>query len=132
MGTPVGRSVASQTGWRSIRLGKASPLELELWDAVLQSERVAIGKTAHGTGHLHAALRAGTNEALVLDNWLIARDMLWTQRWQNVFNRALFDRAALMRRPVQVMSGGHYLLGEVAAAEAGATSSRIRNVPYWP
>jgi hypothetical protein len=126
------RPIPPQDGWKKVRLATASPEELELWDAVVGAERVAIGRTKDGTGHLYAALRADGTDALVLDTWLWRRGIDWTQRWQDVFNRALYDRAALMRKPVHVMSGLDFTLGEVAAAEAGAQAGGITNIPFWP
>lgn len=123
--------VPPQDGWRTVRLGTATEEELALWDDVLHADRVAIGRTDDGKGHLHAALRAGGTDALVLDTWLTQRGITWTQRWQDVFNRAIYDRAALLRKPVSVMSGFDYTLGEVAAAEAGAQAGGITNIPFW-
>ena len=37
-----------------------------------------------------------------------------------------------MRKPVHVMSGLDFTLGEVAAAEAGAEAGGITNIPFWP
>jgi len=126
------RRFPSQEGWKSIRLGEATSQELALWEEVLNAESVSIGRTAGGSGHLHAAVRADGRPTLILDNWLDARGIQWTQRWQDVFNRALHDRAAITRQPVRVMSGGPYTLGEARAAEAGARASGITNIPSWP
>jgi hypothetical protein len=124
--------VPPQDGWKKVRRASASHEEVELWDEVVGAERVAIGRTKDGTGHLYAALRADGTDALVLDTWLWRRGIDWTQRWQDVFNRAIYDRAALMRKPVHVMSGLDFTLGEVAAAEAGAEAGGITNIPFWP
>ena len=128
----TGRPVPPQTGWRTTRLSQASQQEQALWKDVLGAERVATGRTAGGKGHLYPALQVDRTPALVLDVWLETRNIAWSQRWQDVFNRALHDRAALVQRPVLVMSGGPYTLGEAAAAEAGARVGGIVNVPLWP
>jgi RHS repeat-associated protein len=122
----------SQSGWRTLRLARATETELALWDEVLHAEQVAVGRTAGGAGHLHAALRADGSTAVILDNWLADRGIQWTQRWQDVFNRALYDRASLLNQPISVMSGRAFTLGEVIAAEAGAASGGIFNIPFWP
>ena len=44
------RPIPRQDGWKKVRLATASPEELELWDAVVGAERVAIGRTKDGTG----------------------------------------------------------------------------------
>lgn len=131
----IGRSsgpIPDQGAWRSVKLSDASPDELLLWRQVRNAETVVVGRTAAGKGHVHAALSLDNRNALVLDSWLNSRGIPWSQRWQDIFNRSLFDRTSLDGRPVYVMSGGGYTLGEVAAAEAGARVSGITNVPYWP
>ncbi len=122
----------TQSGWRTLGLSRATQTELALWDEVLHAEQVAVGRTAGGAGHLHAALQADGSTAVILDNWLTDRGIQWTQRWQDVFNRALYDRAALVSSPISVMSGRAFTLGEVFAAEAGAASGGIQNIPFWP
>ena len=67
----------------------------------------------------------------MLDNWLDARGIEYTPRWQDVFNRALHDRAT-SNKSVLVMAGGPYTRGEALAAEAGREFSNVVNIPYWP
>ena len=124
-------TLESQSGWRSTHMAKATDVELQLWEDVTEASMVAIGRTAGGEGHLHTAVMLGGRRAEVLDVWLKARGIDWTQRWQDVFNRALHDRTAL-GRPVDVMAGGPYTLGEASAAEEGARSSGVLNTPFWP
>jgi hypothetical protein len=112
----------SQAGWRGLRLGGASSQELALWEDVLKAQEIGLGRSVNVTGR----------GMFVLDPWLEARGIQWTQRWQDVYNRALFDRLSIAGRPVNVMAGGGYTLGEVTAAEAGARSAGLLNRPYWP
>jgi hypothetical protein len=111
----------SQAGWSSIRLAEASPQELRLVEDVVNADNVIIGRSINVQG------RGMT----LLDTWLENNGIKWSQRWQDVYNRSLFTRTSL-GKPVNVMAGGGYTLGEVTAAEAGARSSGIVNTPYWP
>lgn len=121
-----------QGNWRFVRLSESTIAELNLVDDVISADLVMAGRTAGGKGHLHAAIQESGKNALVLDNWLAARGLKWSQRWQDVFNRALYERTANHSRPVHIMAGGPYTAGEVAAAEAGAGNSGITNIPFWP
>ncbi len=124
--------VPPQTGWRNVQLSHATPDELQLVDDVLNANDVLVGRTgANGTGTAYAAMNANGSTALVLDDWLKAKGLPWSQRWQDVYNRALYERAAA-GRPVQIMAGGPYTRGEAAAAEAGAKAGGITNIPFWP
>ncbi|KAK4924499.1 hypothetical protein LTR49_008388 [Elasticomyces elasticus] len=118
---PTAVTPESQMGWRNLKLSEATPSELELWDGVLKAEDVIIGRS----------LNVKQQGQFVLDNWLEARGIQWTQRWQDVYNRSLSDRLVIARQPVNVMAGGGYTLGEVTAAESGARSAGLFNRPFW-
>ncbi|MDQ6814295.1 MAG: hypothetical protein M3040_11190 [Bacteroidota bacterium] len=66
----------------------------------------------------------------VLSDWLITRDVTHAQCIQDVYNKALYLRTAV-GRPVNIISGGEYTLGEITAAEAGARASGISNRLFW-
>jgi hypothetical protein len=116
-------SAETQLGWRGaeISLARLSSEELSLVEDVLNAPSVLVGRSVNATGQ----------GQLVLDNWLVLRDIAWNQRWQDVYNKALYLRTA-SGLPVNVLAGGGYTLGEVGAAEAGARVSGIFNTPFWP
>jgi len=125
-------ALAAQTGWKN--LGKLSAKEQELIEQVVKSQTVVVGRTGgNRTGTVYAALSTEGKTATVLDEWLAANGFKWSQRWQDVFNRALYERAK-GGLPVSIISGGGFTAGEGAAAEAGAAAAnpRITNIPYWP
>lgn len=111
----------SQAGWRRLTLSEFSPDEMRLVQSVLNAQEVIAGRSVNVKGR----------NMLVLDTWLDDNGIKWSQRWQDVYNKALFERTSA-GKPVNVMAGGGYTLGEVNAAEAGAQVSRIKNRPYWP
>lgn len=111
----------TQMKWAELKLGDASPMELKLWNDVMEADNVIIGRS----------LNVRPQGQFVLDNWLIDEGITWTQGWQDVYNRALYDRLAIGRLPVNVMAGRGFTLGEVNAAEAGARSAGLVNRIFW-
>jgi len=111
---------ASQNAWRGIRMAHLSPQEMTLLEDVLNAPSVTLGRS----------INVRNQGALVLDDWLVARRIPWTQRWQDVYNRALYARTST-GIPVDVLAGGGYTSGEVGAAEAGARAAGINNRPFW-
>jgi hypothetical protein len=113
----------SQMGWSGAdtALTQMSDEELQLVEDVLNAPEALVGRSGviEGQGKF------------TLDNWLLTRDVQWTQGLQDVYDKALYLRAA-GGAPVNVMAGGGYTLGEVTAAEAGANASGVFNIPYWP
>ena len=114
---------ASQLGWKSTSVASLTDLELDLVRDVIKAPEVLAGRSINVRGR----------GMLVLDDWLKGRGVLWTQRWQDVYNKSLYLRTA-SGSPVKVMAGAGYSAAEAAAAEEGAALSRIKNVnvPYWP
>lgn len=116
-------SMHSQAGWRAISMGDLSAAELELTRDVMNASEIMLGRSTNVKG------RGG----LVLDTWLENKygPNAWSQQWQDVYNRALYERTSA-GKPVDVMAGGGYSRSEVIAAEAGARVSGIQNRVYWP
>ena len=114
-------SLASQGGWRAIAMADLTAAEAQLMNDVAAAGEVNVGRSINVTN------RGG----FVLDTWLQNKNIPWTQRWQDVYNKALYERTAA-GKPVNVMSGGGYSRGESMAAEAGARQSGIKNNVYWP
>jgi hypothetical protein len=111
----------SQANWMRVRIDRLTPVESRLVNEVLNAPKVMIGRSVNieGLGYY------------TLDNNILIKGPKWTQRLQDVYNKALFIRTS-SGLPVSVISGSGYTLGEVTAAEAGAALSGIRNVPAWP
>ncbi len=112
---------ASQAGWESIRVSDLAPEELELMGDVMGAPDVIVGRS----------INVRQQGQLTLDEWLESRNIEWSQRWQDVYNKSLFWRTST-GAPVNVMPGAGYSAGEAAAAERGAALSGVTNVPYWP
>lgn len=112
---------ASQAGWRTTTVAGMSAEEVNLVRDVMGAPEVIVGRSSNVTGR----------GMLVLDEWLQARGIQWTQRWQDVYNRALYLRTS-SGVPVKVMAGAGYSAAEAAAAEEGAAVGKITNIPYWP
>lgn len=106
----------SQAGWKDIRLSDMKPEEMQLTEDVLKAPHVLLGRSSVSTGQ----------GQFVLDNWLTIKDIAWTQRWQLVYNKALFLRTST-GIPVNVMTGGGYTAGEAAAAASGVGKPEIFN-----
>ena len=102
----------SQAGWRSVELTTASRLEQQLARDIINAERVVVGRS-----------EKLQEQGFVLDTWLKHQDIQWSQRWQDVYNRALYQRT-ITGKPVNVLAGGGYTSGEVVAAEEGAAARR--------
>lgn len=113
-------TLESQQGWKTLNPASLSEAELNLTKTVVNAENVVVGRSVNIKG-------MGT----MLDTWLSAKGIKWSQRWQDVYNRALFERTS-SGKPVNVLGGGGYTLGEVDATEAGAAKSGIHNQPFWP
>ena len=116
---PTQVTAASQMGWQSI--GTLSAAEAKLVSAVTAAPQVLAGRSLNIAGR----------GMFTLDQYLIDNGIKWTQRWQDVYNHALYMRTA-GGQPVHVLAGGGYTAGEVVAAEAGAKKGGIANVPWWP
>ncbi len=114
-------SMSSQGGWRSVSVGNLSAEETGLIQDIMNANEIVLGRSTN--------VKGGSN--FVLDTWLEGKGITWSQRWQDVYNRGLFERTSA-GRPVNIMSGGGYTRGETIAAEAGARVSGIQNKPYWP
>ena len=112
---------ASQAGWRLVRVADLTPQEMDLLKDVLGAPEVIIGRSVNVKG----------GGMFVLDEWIEARGITWTQKWQDVYNKALYLRTS-SGAPVKVMAGSGYSAGEVLAAEEGAAVGGITNQPYWP
>jgi hypothetical protein len=112
---------ASQGGWESVRVADMTPAELDLVQDVMAAPEVIVGRSINVRGR----------GPLTLDEWLVSKNIQWTQRWQDVYNHSLYLRTST-GSPVNVMPGAGYSAGEAAAAERGATVSGVSNVPYWP
>jgi hypothetical protein len=112
---------ASQEGWKGIPVTKMTDDELKLVNDVMAAPDVVAGRSMNVKGR----------GMLVLDTWLDDNGIKWSQRWQDVYNKALYLRTA-DGKPVKVLSGAGYTAGEANAAEAGAAASGIKNIPYWP
>jgi hypothetical protein len=112
---------AAQEAWHGLRLGGLTPTEMDLVQDVLNAPDVLIGRSTNIRGQ----------GGFVLDDWLAAWNMKWGQRWQDVYNRALYARTSI-GIPARVLSGAGYTAGEVGAAEAGARAGGILNEPFWP
>jgi hypothetical protein len=110
----------SQAAWASVKLSDLAPAESRLVSDVVNADQVILGRSINVKGR----------GLFVLDSWLEDQGIQWSQRWQDVYNRALFARTSL-GKPVNVIAGGGYTLGEVTAAETGARVSGIYNIPYW-
>jgi RHS repeat-associated protein len=113
-------TLKSQGGWWSARIGQFSEAEVKLTLDVLESPEVIVGRSFNVKGR----------EMFTLDTWLKQRGIKWSQRWQDVYNKALFSRTST-GQSVNIMAGGGYTLGEVTAAEAGTRVSGVLNKPYW-
>lgn len=113
--------MASQSGWRGASVAGMSSAEMELVTDVLSAKDVIVGRSSNVT----------KRGMFVLDEWLQARGIQWTQRWQDVYNKSLFLRTS-SGAPVKVMAGAGYSAAEAAAAEEGARLGGITNEPYWP
>jgi hypothetical protein len=112
---------ATQNAWQGMRLGQLSPQEMQLVQDVLDAPDVLLGRSINVRGQ----------GGFVLDDWLLSRGIQWSQRWQDVYNRALYARTST-GIPIRAMAGGGYTLGEATAAERGAATSRVGNEPFWP
>jgi hypothetical protein len=110
-----------RTGWRNIKLGELSPGEQRLVRSVIAADDVLVGRSANISGR----------GMMTLDAWLDDNGINWTQRWQDVYDKALYERTSI-GKPVQVLSGWEFAAEEAAAAEAGARVGGIRNIPFWP
>jgi RHS repeat-associated protein len=113
-------TLRSQSGWWGIRIGELSEAEMKLMLDMLESKEVILGRS----------FNVKDRGMFVLDTWLKENGIQWSQRWQDVYNKAIFTRTST-GQPVNVMAGGGYTLGEVTAAEAGAQFSEVPNKPYW-
>lgn len=113
--------MASQSGWRGASVASMSSAELDLLHEVVSAKDVIVGRSSNVT----------QRGMFVLDEWLQARGIQWTQRWQDVYNKSLFLRTS-SGAPVKVMAGAGYSAAEAAAAEEGARIGGITNEPYWP
>jgi hypothetical protein len=112
--------------------------ERQLLNDVMNARRVMVGRS--GNGMTKAALGSDGSSAFVLDDWAKANGVSFDaigptgwQKWQDIFDRALYERAK-SGRPVDIMAGSDYTAAEVIAAEEGraAASNPTSNVPYWP
>ena len=110
---------AAQKAWRGLRLGELTPAEMDLVLDVLSAPDVLIGRSTNVLGQ----------GGFVLDAWLTERKIVWSQRWQNVYNRALYARTST-GIPARVLAGAGYTAGEVGAAEAGARAGGVLNEPF--
>jgi hypothetical protein len=112
---------ASQAGWRATAVAGMNAQEVNLISDVMGAPGVIVGRSSN--------VRA--RGMLVLDEWLESNGIQWTQRWQDVYNKALYLRTS-SGAPVNVMAGAGYSAVEAAAAEEGAAVGKIKNIPYWP
>lgn len=114
------KGIGRQDRWLKIQLNSMSPLEYKLLRDVLNSDKVLIGRsiTIKSIGE--------SNNMFVFDTWLESHGITWKQNWQDVFNRALYERAS-MGKSISIMSAGKagYTLGELKAAEEGI-------ITFWP
>jgi hypothetical protein len=111
----------SQRAWLNLRLPGMTSHELSLVEDVMNAREVLAGRS----------INIRNQSMFTLDDWLTSRGIRWSQRWQDVYNRALYLRTST-GRPVNVLAGGGYTAGEVEAAEAGARAGGIHNRPFWP
>jgi hypothetical protein len=109
---------ASRTDWRAITRSSLTPLERELLYGVLYSPNVVAGGT----------LDFGGAPLFSLEYWLSVKSLAWNQRWQDVYSRAIFERAA-SGMPVHVIIRPGWKPSDVVAAEEGARASGIANIP---
>jgi hypothetical protein len=111
----------SQAGWRTTAVAGMNAQEVNLVGDVMGAPEVIVGRSSNVRGR----------GMLVLDEWLESHGIPWTQRWQDVYNKALYLRTS-SGTPVNVMAGAGYSVAEAAAAEEGAAVGKIKNIPYWP
>jgi hypothetical protein len=114
--------IPDQNAWKTLNTSDFTPDEAKLFDAVQKADEVLIGRG------INIREQPGM---FTFDEWLNANGIPWSQRWQDVYNKAVFERTA-GGKPVNVLSGRDYTAAEAAAAEAGAASSGVVNKPYWP
>ncbi|HEY5970692.1 MAG TPA: hypothetical protein VIT22_01760, partial [Pseudoxanthomonas sp.] len=107
--------------WTSVARGPLNATERQLINYVTGAPRVLVGRSINTQGQGFA----------MLDDWMAINNVNWSTRVQQVYNHALYTRAAA-GQPVHVISGGAFTAGEVGAAEAGAAVSGVRNIPWWP
>jgi|SRR5271166_817513 len=86
---------------------------------------IKAAKALHNSLKVNELNESGEGQ-FVLDYWVLKADVPYTQRVQDVYNRALYLRTST-GMPINVLSGGEYTLGEVTAAEAGARAGGILN-----
>ncbi len=113
--------VPDQSSWKSINTSDLTPDEAKLFQAVQNAEEVLVGR----------GINIQQQGMFTFDDWINANGITWNQRWQDVYNKAIYERAAA-GKPTNVMSGRDYTLGEAEAVEAGAKQSGVVNKPYWP
>lgn len=115
-------TVPDQNAWKSINLNELTLDEARLVQAVRDAEEVLIGRG------INIQQQPGM---FTFDDWINANGIPWSQRWQDVYNKAIFERTAA-GKPVNVLSGRDYTFAEATAAEEGARAAGITNKPYWP
>jgi hypothetical protein len=115
------RFVPSQDGWKNVDHQTFTPLETDLFNRVLTSDKVLAGRTTtiQGQGMFN------------LPQWLHENGLRWSQRYQDVYNRGIYERTAA-GVPVHVIGGGGFTQAEAQVAEMGAEASGINNIPFWP
>lgn len=117
----------SQLNWQGLSAESMSSKERELYRSVLNADDVLAGRSINIEGR----------NMLTMDQWAKDNGISMkpgtpeAQRWQDVFDRGLFERTAA-GNPVHFFAGGGWTAGEAAAAEAGAKLSGIKNIPFWP
>ena len=119
--SPKFKPAGSQEGWKTLKLGEASEKQLDLHEDVANAKEVVLGRSTNIKGR----------GLFVFDEWLTGKNIKWSQEWQDVFNRAVYDRVA-SGKPINVLAGGGFTKGEVGAAEAGTRVSGTQNLPFWP
>jgi hypothetical protein len=113
--------LSTQLGWKAVPVAGMTATEVQLMTDVMEASEVIVGRSINVQGR----------GMLGLDDWLAARGIQWTQRWQDVYNKSLFLRT-FSGTPVNVMAGAGYSAAEAMAAEEGAALAGITNKPYWP